>query len=106
MYSMAGLAEYSVVPATAVYRLPASLPFHDSAIVGCALFTAYGSVVNGGGLSHKHSENGALSAVVFGVGGVGANIVQILRAFGVKQIIAVDRAADKLELARSMGAML
>src|SRR6476469_982102 len=44
MYSMAGLAEYAVVPATDVFPLPAELPLLESAVLGCAMFTAYGAV--------------------------------------------------------------
>jgi len=44
MYSMAGLAEYAVVPATDVFPLPASLPLEESAVLGCAVFTAFGAV--------------------------------------------------------------
>ncbi|MCM3880201.1 MAG: alcohol dehydrogenase catalytic domain-containing protein [Vicinamibacterales bacterium] len=44
MYSMAGLAEFAVVPATDVFPLPAELPLEESAVLGCAVFTAYGAV--------------------------------------------------------------
>ena len=44
MYSMAGMAEYSVVPATDVFPLPESLPLEESAVLGCAVFTGYGAV--------------------------------------------------------------
>jgi S-(hydroxymethyl)glutathione dehydrogenase/alcohol dehydrogenase len=45
MYSMAGLAEYSVVPATDVFPLADGLPLEESAVLGCAIFTAYGACV-------------------------------------------------------------
>ena len=48
MYSMGGLAEYAVVPEHAVFALPDSLPLEESAILGCAAFTAYGAVTHGG----------------------------------------------------------
>src|SRR4029077_4412006 len=44
MYSMAGLAEYAVVPATDVFPLPLGLPIVESCVLGCAVFTAYGAV--------------------------------------------------------------
>ena len=46
MYSMAGLAEYSVVPATAIFPRPPSVPVEEAAILGCAALTAYGAVLN------------------------------------------------------------
>jgi S-(hydroxymethyl)glutathione dehydrogenase/alcohol dehydrogenase len=98
MYSMAGLAEYSVVPATDVFPIPDSLPFEESAILGCAVFTAYGAV------RHAADLRGGERIAVFATGGVGMNIIQIARAFGASQIIAVDVRDDKLALAREAGA--
>ncbi|HEX5107575.1 MAG TPA: zinc-binding dehydrogenase [Vicinamibacterales bacterium] len=98
MYSMAGLAEYSVVPATDVFPLPEGLPLEESAVLGCAVFTAYGAVRHGADL------RGGESIAVVAVGGVGINIIQIAKAFGASQIIAVDVRDDKLEAARRLGA--
>jgi S-(hydroxymethyl)glutathione dehydrogenase/alcohol dehydrogenase len=98
MYSMAGLAEYAVVPATDVFPLPESLPFEESAILGCAVFTAYGAV------RHAADLRGGERVAVIASGGVGTNIIQIAQAFGASQIIAVDVRDDKLQLARDAGA--
>ncbi len=98
MYSMGGLAEYAVVPATDVFTLPEELPLEESCIIGCALMTAYSAVRNQADL-----RAGETVAVV-ATGGVGLNIVQVARAFGASEIIAVDVRADKLEAARSLGA--
>lgn len=137
MYSFGGLAEYAVVPATAVFPLPESktrrwetrehanavrwalvrndeksfltpllcllvlpsdAPYVDSAILGCAVFTAYGAVNTTGRLQPGET------AAVIGVGGVGTNILQMARARGADRIIAIDINDEKLELARAMGA--
>jgi S-(hydroxymethyl)glutathione dehydrogenase/alcohol dehydrogenase len=98
MYSMAGLAEYSVVPATDVFPLPDSLPLEESAVLGCAVFTAYGAVRHGAEL------RGGERIAVVAAGGVGINIIQIAKAFGASQIVAVDVRDDKLEAARRQGA--
>ena len=98
MYSMAGLAEYSVVPATDVFPLPDGLPLEESAVLGCAIFTAYGAV------RHAADLRGGDRIAVVAAGGVGINIIQIARAFGASQIIAVDVRDDKLEAARQLGA--
>jgi succinate semialdehyde reductase (NADPH) len=98
MYSMAGLAEYAVVPATDVFPLAAGLPLQESAVLGCAVFTAYGAVRHGAEL------RGGERIAVVAAGGVGMNIIQIARAFGASQIIAVDVRDDKLEAARRLGA--
>ena len=98
MYSMAGLAEYAVVPATDVFPLAPGLPLPESAVLGCAIFTAYGAVRHGAGL------RGGERIAVVATGGVGINIIQIARAFGASQIIAIDVRDDKLDAARRLGA--
>jgi S-(hydroxymethyl)glutathione dehydrogenase/alcohol dehydrogenase len=98
MYSMAGLAEYAVVPATDVFPLPDGLPLAESAVLGCAVFTAYGAVRHGADL------RGGERVAVVAAGGVGLNIIQIAHAFGASQILAIDVADDKLEIARRVGA--
>ncbi len=98
MYSMAGLAEYAVVPATDVFALPDSLPLAESSVLGCAVFTAYGAVRHGADL------RGGERVAIVAAGGVGLNIIQIARAFGASQIIAIDVNDDKLAIASRVGA--
>ncbi|MBB0992852.1 alcohol dehydrogenase catalytic domain-containing protein, partial [Dietzia sp. SLG510A3-40A3] len=98
MYSMGGLAEYSVTPATAVFALPEQLDLTDSAILGCSMFTAYGAVRNVGDVRTGES------VAVVAVGGVGQNIVQLSAVSGAESVIAIDVDDDKLALARRMGA--
>ncbi|XP_078153113.1 uncharacterized protein LOC144548311 [Carex rostrata] len=66
MYSMGGLAEYCVVPANALAVLPKTLPYTESAILGCAVFTAYGA------MRHAAEMRAGDSVAVIGVGGVGS----------------------------------
>lgn len=98
MYSMGGLAEYCVVPANALAVLPNSLPYTESAILGCAVFTAYGA------LRHAAEMRAGDSVAVIGVGGVGSSCLQIARAFGASEIIAVDVLDEKLQNAKTLGA--
>lgn len=98
MYSMAGLAEYAVVPTTGVFRLPENVPLEQAAILGCSVFTSYGAVHNVGEVSAGDT------VAVVAVGGIGLNIVQMAAAHGAERIIAVDIDDEKLELARRMGA--
>jgi succinate semialdehyde reductase (NADPH) len=98
MYSMAGLAEYAVVPATDVFPLPPSLPLLESCVMGCAVFTAYGAV------RHSADLRGGERVAVVAAGGVGLNVVQIARAFGASQVIAIDVRRDKLDIASRLGA--
>jgi succinate semialdehyde reductase (NADPH) len=98
MYSMAGLSEYAVVPIAGLFPLPDNLPDVESAVLGCAVFTAYGAV------RHAASLRGGERVAVVACGGVGLNVIQIARAFGASQIIAVDVREDKLAVARELGA--
>jgi len=98
MYSMGGLAEYAVLPGTAVFPLPDVVDLHDACILGCAIPTAYGAV------RHQGEVLPGQSVAVIGVGGVGSNIIQVARLFGASPVIAVDIKDDKLEAAQELGA--
>jgi succinate semialdehyde reductase (NADPH) len=98
MYSMGGLSELAVMPALAAAPIPAELPMVESSIFGCALLTSFGAVHHVAGLEAGES------VAVLGAGGVGTGIIQLARARGASQIIAIDLAPDKLEAARRAGA--
>jgi S-(hydroxymethyl)glutathione dehydrogenase/alcohol dehydrogenase len=98
MLSMAAHAEYSVIPSTSVFKIPETLDHDKSAILGCAIMTAYGACKNA---SLKPAE----TVAVFGIGGVGINVVQIaIRVFRTN-VIAIDLGDEKLEHAKSIGAI-
>lgn len=98
MYSMGGLAEYCVVPATDVFPVPDDVDLADVSIVGCSSFTAYGAV-------HNIARLGMADRVaVIAAGGVGSSIIQFARAAGVGQVIAVDVSDEKLDAAKALGA--
>ena len=63
---MGGLAEYCVVPANRVSVLPNSLPYTEFAILGCAIFTAYGA------MAHAPQVCPGDFVAVIGSGGVGS----------------------------------
>jgi S-(hydroxymethyl)glutathione dehydrogenase/alcohol dehydrogenase len=98
MYSMGGMASYAVVPATDVFVLPANAPLEESAILGCAVFTAFGALRNAAAL------RGGESVAVIGTGGVGSNLIQLAHVFGAGPLIAVDVRDDKLAAAQALGA--
>ena len=98
MYSMAGLAEYAVVPATDVFPLPKELPVAESAVLGCAMFTAYGAV------RHAADLRAGETVAIVAAGGVGLSLIQVARAFGASQIVVVDVRSDRLDIARQLGA--
>ena len=91
-------AEYSVIPEKAVLKIPEEFPLDLAALLGCAVITGYGAVVNA-----AQVRPGSLVAV-FGAGGVGLNVIQTAALAGAGMIIAVDLREGKLEFARQFGA--
>ncbi|ODU65382.1 MAG: alcohol dehydrogenase [Micrococcales bacterium 70-64] len=98
MYSMAGLAEYCVIPLTALAALPHDLPEFESAVLGCAGLTAFGAVHRASGIT----EGDAVAVIA--VGGIGLSIVQLARAAGASTVVAVDLDDAKLRMAADLGA--
>lgn len=78
-------------------RLPDELDFVTAASLGCRFVTSFRAVVDQGKVS------GGQWVAVHGCGGVGLSAIMIANALGA-QVVAVDIADDKLELARSLGA--
>jgi D-arabinose 1-dehydrogenase-like Zn-dependent alcohol dehydrogenase len=79
-----GWAEYVVVPAEVVVPIPDSLPFEQAAIIPDAVSTPWGAIEWTGQVRQGESVG------VWGVGGLGAHGVQLLRFAGAAPIIAVD----------------
>ncbi|QJC22617.1 zinc-binding dehydrogenase [Arcanobacterium buesumense] len=98
MYSMGALSEYCVIPSTSVTVLEDGMDMVAGSILGCAALTGYGAVRRGANLQY-----GETIAVV-ATGGIGSNIIQVAKAFGAAQIIAIDVDDEKLEAARKLGA--
>ena len=98
IYSMAAHAEYSVIPSTSVFKIPETLDYDKSAILGCAIMTAYGACKNA---SLKPAE----TIAVFGTGGVGINVVQIATRVFRTDVIAIDLNDEKLDYAKRIGAI-
>jgi S-(hydroxymethyl)glutathione dehydrogenase/alcohol dehydrogenase len=84
--------EHSVVP------IREDMPFDRAAILGCAVTTGVGAVTN----SAKVPAGSTVA--VIGCGGVGLNVIQGAILAGASRVIAVDKLAAKLELARTFGA--
>jgi len=93
-----GLAEYVKVPVRNLVSLPDEITMPEGAVLGCAGATAFHALR----IAHIAVTD---SVVVWGVGGVGACLVNLVREVsGAHPIIAVDRKDGPLELARELGA--
>jgi len=91
-------ADYAVVAAAGVVPIPRELPLWQAALLGCGVVTGMGAVRNAARLEPGQS------AAVIGCGGVGLQVIAALRLAGAHPIIALDRVAEKLELAAGQGA--
>lgn len=91
-------SNYSIVSESRVVKKPVGLSFDIAILLGCALPTGAGMVLN----ELKPSSDS--SVVVLGLGGIGLSALLALKALGVKLIIAVDVSAGKLEMAKQLGA--
>ncbi|QZH62796.1 Zn-dependent alcohol dehydrogenase [Mycolicibacterium farcinogenes] len=91
-------AEQVVVPRSGAIKVRKDAPLEDIAIVGCAIATGVGAVRNTAGVQPDST------VAVIGCGGVGLACVQGARLAGAARIVAVDVVAEKLDLARKLGA--
>ncbi len=91
-------SERTVVRDVQCVKIPDDVPLTSAALVGCGVVTGMGAVFN------RANVQLGDRAVVFGVGGVGLNVIQALKVKGAGTIVAVDTVADKEGLARQFGA--
>ena len=90
-------ANHTVLPEIAVAKVRADAPFDKICYIGCGVTTGIGAVIN-----TAKVEIGA-KAVVFGLGGIGLNVIQGLRMAGADMIIGVDLNDDKKAMAEHFG---
>jgi alcohol dehydrogenase len=95
---VSAFADHAVLSRRSLVRVDAALPFEQAALFGCAVTTGVGAVVN-----TVQMPPGARVAVV-GLGGVGLAALLGARAASAAVRVAVDLSADKLALARELGA--
>ncbi len=82
-------SNFTVLPEIAVAKVREDAPFDKICYIGCGVTTGVGAVIN-----TAKVEIGA-KAVVFGLGGIGLNVIQGLRLAGADMIIGVDINNDK-----------
>ncbi|HEX3677060.1 MAG TPA: zinc-binding dehydrogenase, partial [Sphingomicrobium sp.] len=90
-------SNFTVLPEIAVAKIRADAPFKTSCYIGCGVTTGVGAVVN-----TAKVEPGA-NVVVFGLGGIGLNVIQGARLVGANKIVGVDINPDREEWGRKFG---
>lgn len=94
---VSAFATHAVVSRTSVVPVPADVPAEIAALLGCAVLTGGGAVINAG-----RPAPGS-TVVVVGLGGVGMAALLVAVALG-HEVIGVDAVQAKLDLARELGA--
>ncbi|MEM9317633.1 MAG: S-(hydroxymethyl)glutathione dehydrogenase/class III alcohol dehydrogenase [Pseudomonadota bacterium] len=90
-------SNHTVLPEIAVAKIRPDAPFDKVCYIGCGVTTGIGAVIN-----TAKVEIGS-RAVVFGLGGIGLNVIQGLRLAGADQIVGVDINDDKKPMAEHFG---
>jgi S-(hydroxymethyl)glutathione dehydrogenase/alcohol dehydrogenase len=90
-------SNFTVLPEIAVARIREDAPFQTSCYIGCGVTTGVGAVVNTAKV--QVGEN----VVVFGLGGIGLNVIQGARLAGAAKIVGIDINPDREEWGRQFG---
>jgi S-(hydroxymethyl)glutathione dehydrogenase/alcohol dehydrogenase len=90
-------SQYTVLPEIAVAKIRADAPFDKVCYIGCGVTTGIGAVIN-----TAKVEPGS-RVVVFGLGGIGLNVIQGARLVGATQIVGVDLNPARRALAEKLG---
>ncbi len=90
-------SNHTVLPEIALAKVRRDAPFDKICYIGCGVTTGIGAVIN-----TAKAEIGS-RAIVFGLGGIGLNVIQGLRLAGADQIVGVDLNPDKVAMAEHFG---
>jgi S-(hydroxymethyl)glutathione dehydrogenase/alcohol dehydrogenase len=94
---ISGFAEYMVVPEAAAIKIGKDVSLDQACFLGCALPTGFGAVYNVAGVKPGDS------VAIWGMGGVGLNVVRGAKLRGANPIIGVDIMGNKEAVAREFG---
>ena len=90
-------SNYTVLPEIAVAKIREDAPFDKVCYIGCGVTTGIGAVIN------TAKVRPGSNVVVFGLGGIGLNVVQGARMVGANRIVGVDLNPEREVLARQFG---
>ena len=94
---VSGFAEYMVIPEAGTIKIREDMPLDQACFLGCCMPTGFGAVYNAAGV--KPGE----SVAIWGMGGVGLNVVRGAKLRSANPIIGVDLEASKETIAREFG---
>lgn len=98
LLQLSAFAEQMLVHEHACVAIRRDMPLDRAALIGCAVMTGYGAV------THTANVRPGDTVAVIGCGGIGLSTINGALIAGAGRIVAVDRLAGKLEMARRFGA--
>ena len=90
-------ANFTVMPEIALAKIRKDAPFDKVCYIGCGVTTGIGAVI------HTAKAEVGCKGVVFGLGGIGLNVIQGLRLAGADMIVGVDMNNDKKDWGKKFG---
>jgi len=93
-----GYAEYIAVPTRGVFKIPDSISYKHASVMMCSSSTSLHAL-------RKTRFKPGETIAIYGLGGLGISALQLAKAFGAKDIFAVDINSRKLDTAKEMGAI-
>ena len=90
-------SNFTVVPEIALAKVNTKAPFDKICYIGCGVTTGIGAVIN------TAKASAGCNAVVFGLGGIGLNVIQGLRMIGANMIVGVDLNNKKESWGKKFG---
>lgn len=97
-YRDGGYAEYILMPERSLFHLPEEIPFEHGAIMMCSSATSIHAL-------KKARLNEGETVAIFGIGGLGLSAIQLAKAFGAKEVFAIDINPSKLAVAEHFNAI-
>jgi aryl-alcohol dehydrogenase len=97
-FGQSSFARYAIASERTAVKVPPDVPLELLGPLGCGILTGAGAVIN------SLAVRAGATIAVFGTGGVGLSAVMAARLVGAARIIAIDVRADRLALARELGA--
>ena len=97
-FDLSSFAEQLLVHENMLVKIRPDMPLDKAALIGCGVTTGVGAVIN------TAQVRAGDDVVVIGCGGIGLNAIQAAALVGAGRVIAVDRLASKLDLAKTFGA--
>jgi len=94
---VSGFAEYSVIPELAAIKIREDMPLDQACFFGCAMPTGFGAVINVAQVKPGDS------VAIWGMGGVGLNVVQGAKLRGAYPVFGVDLEGSKESIAKEFG---